>query len=430
MIVAVLGAAVLAWPGSPAQAREAAPPDQPTEQRSDGHACATGADRPYVLTTTPVLAARQSDPDAGQQDLTTTFVWRRGSTVVGQGAQSAGNPSFVAVGVPAGRLADGETYTWQAQTFDGDQYGPWSTPCEFTVDVTSPEAPAGVTSTDYPADGPHGGVGVPGQFLISPPQLRPEEVVAYAWSVESGAGPAGAPTVPADAGTHGATLRFAPSHDGPQTLRVWSKDRAGRFSAPATWTFTVTAEPADPGPARPSPPSISFPDGDTTVQGGTLSVRFDANGDESVTEFRYSVRFPALDLTAVPDEPGGFAVVEIPAGSSAGEVNVYAVARIGTTASTTTAGTFRVRSLTSLTGRVVDVGTFLPVAGAVVRLEPGGHQVTTGADGEFSFSTAAVPPGTYTLTASDGACSTELPIEIDGQGSSVELYLGWEGCES
>ena len=248
------------------------------------------------------------------------------------------------------------------------------------MDVASPEPPASVTSTDYPSDGPHGGVGVVGQFVISPPVLRPEEVVAYAWTVDGGVGPGSADTIPADEATHGATLRFAPTRDGIYTLRVWSKDRAGWFSMPVTWTFAVSAS-HDPGPTRPQPPSISFPEGNTTVQGGTLSVRLDANGDETVTEFHYSVRSIALNLTAVPNEPGGFVVVQIPVGNIAGQGSVYAAASTGTVASLTTAGTFEVQSLTEPDGQVLDLATFLPVEGAVVRLEPGAHQITTAADG-------------------------------------------------
>ena len=433
--VVVLAVAVLGWPAAnPAQAQGSrssnAAPDRPTEQYSDGAACGTGAGRPYVRTTTPVLAARQSDPDPGQQGLTTTFVWWRTDgtpTGVGRASQLAGNPSIVAVEVPAGRLVDGGTYAWRARTFDGNRYGRWSTQCEFTVDVTPPQPPASVTSTDYSSDGFHGGVGVVGEFFISPPALRPEEVVAYAWTVDGGIGPGSAPTIPADQDTHGATLRFAPTRDGLYTLHVWSKDRAGWASTPVTWSFAV-APSTGPAPTRPLPPSISFPQGNTADPGGTLSVRLDANGDRTVTEFHYSVRSTNLDLTAVPDEPGGFAVVEIPVGSIAGSGSVYAEASTGTVTSLLAVGPFVVRNLTSLTGTVLDLATFLPLAGAVVRLEPGGHQVTATADGEFSFTAADLPPGDYTLTASYGACSTELPVSLSGQGDYIDVYLTLDTC--
>jgi hypothetical protein len=428
-VAVVLSAAVMGWPSAATAGPRGGLPDtapnRPTVQQSDGAACGTGAERPYVRTTTPVLTARQSDPDAGQQNLTTTFAWWRiDGTLGGAGraTQSSGNPSTVSAVIPAGLLADGGTYAWRARTSDATLDGPWSARCEFTVDATAPEAPAGVTSTDYPADGPHGGPGVPGEFVISPPLLRPEEVVAYAWTVDGGVGPASADTVPADASTHGATLTFAPARDGILTLRVWSKDRAGLFSTPVTWTFFVKAA-TQPQPVRPLTPSISFPDGNTTVQGGTLSMRLDANGDESVTQFRYSVHSPALNLTAVPNEPGGFAIVQIPVGTISGASRVFAVANNGTTDSLITAGDFEVQSLTSLTGRVVDIATFLPVEGATVRVEPGGYQTTTTAAGEFSFLAGDLPGGDYTITASYGACSGEQPVSVSGAGDDVELYL-------
>jgi hypothetical protein len=434
-IAVVLSAAVMGWPSAATAAgRGGLPdtaPDRPAEQRSDGAPCGTGAERPYVLTTTPALAARQSDPDAGQQNLTTTFVWWRIDGTpggAGRATQSAGNPSTVSAVVPAGLLADGGTYAWRARTFDGTRYGPWSARCEFSVDATAPEAPASVTSTDYPADGgPHGGPGVPGEFVISPPSLRPEDVVAYAWTVDSGTGPASANVIPADASTHGATLTFAPAHDGILTLSVWSKDRAARFSTPVTWTFFVKAA-TQPQPVRPLAPSISFPDGNTTVQGGTLSMRLDANGDQSVTQFRYSARSTALNLTAVPNQPGGFAIVQIPVGTASGPSSVFAVANNGTTDSLLTAGSIVVQSLTSLSGRVVDVATFLPIAGATVRVEPGGYQTTTTAAGDFSFLAADLPVGDYTITASYGACSGEQSVSVSGWGDYVELYLYPDEC--
>jgi carboxypeptidase family protein len=436
LVAVVLSAAVMGWPSAAtAGARTGSPgtaPDRPAEQSSDGAACGTGAERPYVLTTTPTLAARQSHPDSGRQNLTTTFAWWRIDGTpggAGRATQSSGNPSAVSAVIPAGLLADGGTYAWRARTFDGTRYGPWSVRCEFTVDTTAPEPPAGVTSTDYPADGPHGGPGVPGEFVISPPQVRPEEVVAYAWTVDGGIGPAGADVVPADPSTHGATLTFAPARDGIFTLHVWSKDRAGRFSTPVTWTFFVKAA-TQPQPVRPLTPSISFPDGNTAVEGGTLSMRLDANGDESVTQFRYSVRSAALNLTATPNQPGGFAIVHIPVGTLSGTSNVYAVASNGTTDSLITVGSFQVQSLTSLTGLVIDGETFLPVEGATVRVEPGGHQTTTTATGEFSFPAADLPIGDYTVSASYGACSAEQPVSVSGGGDYVELYFFPGGCET
>src|SRR5690349_4829049 len=107
-VAVVLSAAVMGWPSAATAGTRGGPPgtapDRPAEQRSDGAACGTGAERPYVRTTTPALAARQSDPDAGQQDLTTTFAWWRIDGTpggAGRATQSSGNPSPVSTVIPA-----------------------------------------------------------------------------------------------------------------------------------------------------------------------------------------------------------------------------------------------------------------------------------------------------------------------------------------
>jgi hypothetical protein len=80
-------------------------PNGPSARLSDGKACATGAARPYVLTSVPILAAKQSDPDASQQSLTTSFHWwplggaRNDTNKV---SQASGNPSPVSKEIGCG----------------------------------------------------------------------------------------------------------------------------------------------------------------------------------------------------------------------------------------------------------------------------------------------------------------------------------------
>ncbi|GIM90710.1 hypothetical protein Ato02nite_025030 [Paractinoplanes toevensis] len=219
-------------------------PNAATNRIADTKACATGSGRPYVLSPTPTLAAMQSDPDTDEQSLTTDFYWwqyggaRSESNKV---SQTNGNNASVAKAVPAGKLADGTTYVWQTKTSDGN-LSTWSGTCEFTVDATPPAKPGGVTSTDYPSGVFRGGVGIPGTFTITPPGSteHPEEVVSYAWTLDSGQQLA-APTVPA-ASNYGATITVTPQHDGLNVLHVWSKDRAGRLSALSRdYSFSVNA---------------------------------------------------------------------------------------------------------------------------------------------------------------------------------------------
>ncbi|MEU1240943.1 carboxypeptidase regulatory-like domain-containing protein [Micromonospora parva] len=220
-------------------------PGAPSDRLSDGKACGTGANRPYVLTQTPILAVRHSDPDSSQQSLTTWFHWwplggaRNDTDKV---SQASGNPSSVSKAIPAGKLTDGGTYVWQSRTYDGSHYGDWSGTCEFTVDATPPPTPGPVTSSQYPADGaPRGGVSFAGTFNIAPPSTRAYEVKEYAYTLDSGVLTAAA-TVPARTTDYGASVTLFPRHDGVNVLWVWAKDHAGRFSAtPATYTFSVRA---------------------------------------------------------------------------------------------------------------------------------------------------------------------------------------------
>jgi Concanavalin A-like lectin/glucanases superfamily/Carboxypeptidase regulatory-like domain len=220
-------------------------PNAPGSLLSDGKACASGAGRPYVVTATPILSVAQSDPDTDQQNLTTSLYWwpvggaRNTTDVV---TVAAGNPSTVSKAVPAGKLTDGASYVWQAQTSDGSYSGGWSGACEFTVDSSPPPTPGSVASTDYPTSGAHGGVGISGSFAITAPSLRPYEVTAYAWTLDGGVSASAAPTVPANGTNFGATLPVSPLHDGVNTLRVWAVDRGGRFSTtPFSYTFSVKA---------------------------------------------------------------------------------------------------------------------------------------------------------------------------------------------
>jgi hypothetical protein len=222
-------------------------PIAPTDRYSDGKSCVTGASRPYVRTLTPTLAAKQTDPD-NDQGLTTYFYWWPvgGSRSASNGmSQSAGNKTSVSKAIPAGKLADGVTYVWQAQTVDAHATGAWSATCEFTVDVTPPLGPSAITSTDYPVDASgtpaHGGVGIGGQFTFAAPSTGASEVVGYAWTLDPAVQPSAAAQVTASS-SYTATITYAPVLDGVNTLRVWAKDRAGWYSTnPYTYSFKVRA---------------------------------------------------------------------------------------------------------------------------------------------------------------------------------------------
>ena len=259
-------------------------PNGLSDRKSDGKACATGAARPYVYNATPILAAKHSDPDADQQNLTTYFYWwplggSRNET--NKISKANGNPGPVTGTIPSGKLTDGATYVWQARTYDGRAYGAWSGTCEFTVDATPPPTPADINSSEYPDDNTfRGGVGVVGTFDVVAPTLRPYEVKEYAWTLDSGV-LTGARNVPAckpgdttaacAGGQYSAQIKLPPLHDGANVLRVWARDASGRYSAtPRTHTFLVRA---GDGPAAEWNFDEDSGDAtDTTTHGNTVTL--------------------------------------------------------------------------------------------------------------------------------------------------------------
>jgi hypothetical protein len=222
-------------------------PNAPDQLTVSGAPCATGADRPYARTLTPELRARVSDPDGFAAPLTGTFWWwplgsgPNGTDVVAQGWVASGAQAIVSI--PPGRLVDGRTYVVQAQASDGIDAGQRSVTCEFTVDATPPETPAAVSSAAYPSDGQlHGGAGIAGSFTFTPPAASPADVAGYAYTLDTGIQPAEAAQADAGGTDHAATVSLTPPTDGTQTLRVWSRDRAGNFSpTPRSYQFGVRA---------------------------------------------------------------------------------------------------------------------------------------------------------------------------------------------
>ncbi|WP_246607450.1 carboxypeptidase regulatory-like domain-containing protein [Paractinoplanes toevensis] len=247
-------------------------PAAPSGRNSDAKGCATGSARPYVRTLTPTLAAKQTDPD-NDQGLTTSFYWWESGAArseTNKVSQSAGNNTIVSKVVPSGKLTDGKTYVWQARTNDAHATGGFSATCEFTIDVSAPAAPASVTSPDYPAATPSGGVGLSGQFTFAPPASGAADLAGYAWTLDGGVQASAATQVAASPG-QSVSVPYVPLRDGVYTMRVWTKDRAGWFSSAAlSYSFTVKA---GTGPAA----QWSFDDTGTTSaddagHGNTLTL--------------------------------------------------------------------------------------------------------------------------------------------------------------
>ncbi|MFJ5600269.1 carboxypeptidase regulatory-like domain-containing protein [Micromonospora parva] len=177
--------------------------------------------------------------------------------------------------------------------------------------------------------------------------------------------------------------------------------------------------------AVPLQPAVSFPNGTEVTAGGQLRVTFNAGGDTNITKFRYSVGDTALGSTANATAAGGTATVDVGVGTVTGERLIYVAAQDdGGRTGAMTQASFTVKVTAFVYGTVYD-DNWLPLAGATVRLEPGGPQTTTGPEGAFNLGNFA--PGAYTLVGSfGGRCGltgTSGPWEIDGQGLGVDIFM-------
>ncbi|WP_203996677.1 DNRLRE domain-containing protein [Virgisporangium aurantiacum] len=197
--------------------------------------CVTGTARPYINSKTPQLRARVTDGEGAA--VTATFEWwvtggsaPLGSATVGPGASG----SWLAAPVAAGAFTENGTYSWKVRGSDGTVDGPWSAWCEFTVDTVEPSAQPTVASTAYPSGVWSGGAGTGGSFTFGASGVS--DVVAYEYGLN--ANPPDQTVTAPGAGAN-ATVTITPTTDGPQTLFVRSRDRAGNQSAVRAYPFAV-----------------------------------------------------------------------------------------------------------------------------------------------------------------------------------------------
>ncbi|MFJ8744140.1 FG-GAP-like repeat-containing protein [Embleya sp. NPDC127516] len=153
------------------------PPNAPTNPRmtpvpvnggASGNAGYIGAVNPAVGGVS--LFATVTDPDPGQT-LDANFV----VTEVGNGDPVVYTSGFISKGsnghearadIPAGKLLDGRTYRWTAQTGDGDLASALTNGQTFTIDATPPSVPT-VDSVDYPQNGGGKSAGNKGTFTLT-----------------------------------------------------------------------------------------------------------------------------------------------------------------------------------------------------------------------------------------------------------------------
>lgn len=275
-------------------------------------ACQSGAGRPYLNSKTPQLRAIVTDGEASPS--TATFEWWAvgGTAKLGSRAVTGvASGSTASVVVPTtGTLTENASYKWRVQATDNTGSSPWSGFCEFTVDTTAP-AGAAVASTDYPAGAWSRSAGQPGTFNLT---TTSGDVVAYLYGLDTN--PPVTSVSPATPGA-AATVAVTPTTNGPHTLYVRTRDRAGNVSPVTAYQFSVgtAAVTAPVAGARPAGP-----------------VTLAAAGPPALTAGRFQYRRGAADAWAdVPTEhvtsPTGALTWPVPMTGGATPALTWAAAR-------------------------------------------------------------------------------------------------------
>ena len=221
------------------------PPTKPTEVSVAGKDCVSGSDRPLTSDATPPIRARVFDADG--DTLTAEAYWTP------QGESWPTSPSLTQgslksknylVKSPDTALADG-VYSLRVRAKDSKTSSPYAS-CEFEVDTVAPGAPT-LMSSDYPSEDDSkdgsGAIGETGQFVISAPS-QADDIDSYVVTLNDEELVAGRSVAVHPSQT---TIMVTPTRGAENTLRVWSKDRAGNVSPnPAVYRFVVNKVYTEP----------------------------------------------------------------------------------------------------------------------------------------------------------------------------------------
>ncbi|WP_250445762.1 LamG-like jellyroll fold domain-containing protein [Actinotalea sp. C106] len=213
--------------------------------------CVTGADRPYIASTTPKLSVVAKDPDG--QNAAVTFQVYQGSTskwsstTAGQGSGATHTKT-----VSAGTLSSA-TYRWRARSKDSSgRYSAYTGWCEFTVDITKPAAPkvsavkpSGPNSNIkavYATDVETGGKGLTGCFKFSGGGSSDVKHFEYSFNATTYGSTA---KLAADGTSTVCTPSGHPLTTGTNFIAVRSEDKAGNISASTRYTYEVATARED-----------------------------------------------------------------------------------------------------------------------------------------------------------------------------------------
>jgi hypothetical protein len=217
-------------------------PNTPDTLTVDGKPCTSGANRPFVKTTTPTLRAHVTDPDGDAMNVRFTWAKWNGSSFVdepGGGMQGSVPSGGTAVFNVTGNV-DGGIYTFRSQSDDSPSHSPFLVSdvtnmpgnCEWQVDITPPAVPT-VTADVYKEGQTSGSVGQTGRFTLS----SSSDTKSFLW------GWSDPPTNPLTPSALGGSvfIDWTPTSSGARTLFVRAIDRAGNENN-KTYQFIVAPE--------------------------------------------------------------------------------------------------------------------------------------------------------------------------------------------
>jgi hypothetical protein len=223
-------------------------PNKPDSLTVDGKPCVSGANRPFVKTTTPTLRAHVVDPDGDTMNVSFTWAKWNGTSFVdepGGGKQSNVPSGGTALFNVTGNV-DGGIYTFRAQSDDSPSHSPHLVSdvtnlpgnCEWQVDISPPAVPTVVSDVylEGPAGCPGGAcgsVGQTGHFTFS----SSSDTQSFLWGWSD---PPTTPLTPSALGGS-VSIDWTPTSSGPRTLFVRAIDRAGNV-ADKSYQFIVAAE--------------------------------------------------------------------------------------------------------------------------------------------------------------------------------------------
>ena len=100
--------------------------------------CTTGVNRPAIATATPVLGVQIDDPEGTAVQSEMELATLAGTTIATTTSPIQASGTTFTTTVPSGQLTNGQSYKWRSRGTDSTTWAPWTTWCEFTVNVSLP----------------------------------------------------------------------------------------------------------------------------------------------------------------------------------------------------------------------------------------------------------------------------------------------------